>query len=195
MSLSPLSGVPSKPRFFGKYRGMVLDNRDPMQIGRIMAQVPDVLGESPSGWALPCTPAAGTQAGVFIAPPIGSQVWMEFERGDPDYPIWTGGFWGVAADVPMAAHTPEPIPPGQNIVLRTTGQNSFPVSDAPASPGGGGLVLKAAGGATIVVNDAGVIISNGKGATITLIGPIVSVNSGALTVVGATVLVDGVPLA
>ena len=195
MSLSPLGGVPSKPRFFGKYRGMVLDNRDPMQIGRIMAQVPDVLGESPSGWALPCTPAAGIQAGVFIAPPIGSQVWIEFERGDPDYPIWTGGFWGDAADVPIVANAPGPIPPGQNIVLQTTGQNSVAVSDAPPTPSSGGIVLRAAGGATIVVNDAGVIISNGKGATITLVGPIVSVNSGALTVVGATVSVDGVPLA
>ena len=43
----------------------------------------------------------------------------------------------------------------------------------------------------IVVNEAGIVISNGKGATITLIGPVVSINSDALTVVGATVTVDG----
>jgi len=194
MSPPPSRGARSKPRFFGKYRGVVIDNIDPMQIGRIQAQVPDALGEAPSSWALPCVPAAGIQAGVFIVPPVGSPVWVEFERGDLDLPVWTGGFWGVVADVPALAISPPPIPPGQIIVLQTTGQNALALSDAPPAPGSGGIMLKAAGGAMIVVNDAGVTISNGKGATITLIGPAVTVNSGALTVVGATVLVDGAPI-
>ena len=73
----------------------MIDNIDPQQIGRVLVQVPDVLGRHPSSWAMPCVPAAGIQAGVFIVPPIGSQVWVEFEQGDPDYPIWTGGFWGI----------------------------------------------------------------------------------------------------
>ena len=119
MSPIPLDDFETKKRFFGEYRGLVIDNLDPLQIGRIQAEVPDVLGEAPSSWALPCIPAAGSQAGCFIVPPIGSQVWIEFEQGDPDFPIWTGGFWGLAADVPVAALTPAPIPPGQNIVLQT----------------------------------------------------------------------------
>ncbi len=194
MSPSPKAGGRPRPRFYGKYRGVVTDNFDPMQIGRVMAQVPDVLGEVPSNWALPSAPAAGVQAGCFIVPPIGSQVWIEFERGDPSLPIWTGGFWGLAADVPALALTPAATPPGQNIVLQTTGQNTLALSDAPPSAAGGGIMLKAAGGAMIVVNETGVFISNGKGATITLIGPVVSINSDALTVVGATVMVDGAPL-
>jgi uncharacterized protein involved in type VI secretion and phage assembly len=194
MSRNPSPRPSAKPRFCGKYRGVVIDNIDPMQIGRILAQVPDVLDETPSSWALPCVPAAGIQSGMFIVPPIGSQVWIEFERGDPDFPIWTGGFWGLAADIPSLALTPQPIPPGQNIVLQTTGQNALVLSDAPPSPGVGGVTLQAPGGATIVVNDAGVIISNGKGATITLIGPIVTINSGALTVAETSVIVDGAPL-
>ena len=192
MSPTALDDSETKKRFFGKYRGLVIDNLDPLQIGRIQAQVPDVLGEAPSSWALPCIPAAGSQAGCFIVPPIGSQVWIEFEQGDPDFPIWTGGFWGLAADVPVAALTPAPIPPGQNIVLQTTGQNALVLSDAPPSPAGGGVVLSAAGGATIVINDTGVSISNGKGATITLIGPTVSINSGAVT--GTSITIDGAPL-
>jgi Type VI secretion system/phage-baseplate injector OB domain len=179
------------PRFFGKYRGVVIDNIDPDQVGRIQAQVPDVLGELPSTWALPCAPAAGIQAGCFIVPPVGSQVWIEFERGDPDYPIWAGGFWGLVANVPALATSPPPIFPGQNIVLQTTGQNVVALSDAPVSLASGGIVLQAAGGAMIVVNGAGIAISNGKGASITLVGPAVSVNSGALTVIGATVTIDG----
>ena len=56
-----------------------------------------------------------------------------------DFPIWTGGFWGLAADVPVPATAPAPIPPGQNIVLQTTGQNMLALSDVPASPSGGGV--------------------------------------------------------
>jgi uncharacterized protein involved in type VI secretion and phage assembly len=195
MSPSHVHRPETKKRFFGKYRGVVIENLDPMQIGRIQAEIPDVLGGTPSTWALPCVPAAGSQAGCFIVPPIGSQVWMEFEQGDPDFPIWTGGFWALAGDTPAIALAPAPIPPGQNIVVQTTGQNTLVLSDAEPSPAdGGGVILKAAGGATIIVNEAGVTISNGKGATIALLGPAVSINSGALTVTGTAVAVDGAPL-
>jgi len=170
-------------KFYGKYRGLVVENIDPLQIGRVMVQVPDVLGEIPSSWAMPCVPAAGIQSGCFIIPPIGSQVWVEFEQGDPDYPIWTGGFWGLVADVPIFATAPPAIPPGQNIVLQTTGQNTLIVSDSPPTPVSGGIVLKSTTGAMLVVNDSGIYISNGKGAMITLVGPTVDVNIGALTVI------------
>jgi len=170
-------------RYFGKYRGLVIENIDPQQIGRVMLQCPDVLGETPSSWAMPCVPAAGSQGGFFIVPPIGSQVWVEFEQGNPDYPIWTGGFWGLVADVPVFATAPPAIPPGQNIVLQTTGQNMIMVSDAPPTPATGGIVIKSVSGAMIVVNETGIYISNGQGATITLTGPAVDINLGALTVV------------
>ena len=183
MSPAGSNGGAGAKRYYGKYRGLVLDNIDPLQIGRILAQVPDLLGETPSTWAMPCVPAAGIQAGCFIVPPIGSQVWMEFEQGDPDYPIWSGGFWGTVADVPIFATAPPAIPPGQNIVLQTTGQNMIMVSDAPPTPVSGGIVLKSTTGAMIVVNDTGIYISNGMGAMITMIGPAVDLNTGALTVI------------
>lgn len=176
------SQTTSPRRYFGKYRGLVIDNIDPMQIGRIMAQVPDVFGETPTSWAMPCVPAAGIQGGAFVIPPIGSQVWIEFEQGDRDYPIWTGGFWGTVGDVPALATAPPPIPPGQNIVFQTTGQNTFILSDSAPTPATGGIVLKTLSGAMIVVNETGIYISNGQGATITLIGPLVSINETALTV-------------
>ena len=169
-------------RYYGKYRGTVIENIDPEQIGRVLVLVPQVTGEKPAGWAMPCVPAAGIQAGVFIVPPIGSKVWVEFEQGNPDYPIWTGGFWGSAAEVPVFAAAPSAIPPGQNILLQTTGRNMMMVSDAPPSPASGGIVLKSAGGARVVVNDSGIYISNGKAAAITLVGPVVDINNGGLTV-------------
>src|SRR5579863_7573454 len=184
MSTGSTPSIGDNPkRFYGKYRGLVIENVDPEQIGRVLVQVPAVLGEIPGSWAMPCVPAAGIQSGCFIVPPIGSQVWVEFEQGDPDYPIWTGGFWGLVAEVPIFATAPPAIPPGQNIVLQTSGQNMVMVSDAPPTPLTGGIVLKSVSGAMIVVNKTGIYISNGQGATITLVGPAVDINIGGLTVI------------
>src|SRR6185312_8204491 len=87
-------------KFFGKYRGTVIQNVDPEQRGRIQVMVPDVSGLIPSSWAMPCVPITGKQSGVYAVPQIGAGVWIEFEQGDPDYPVWVGGFWGSAAEVP-----------------------------------------------------------------------------------------------
>jgi uncharacterized protein involved in type VI secretion and phage assembly len=186
MSATPDSFNSGSRRFYGKFRGTVIDNQDPKQLGRIMAQVSAVFGATPCSWALPCVPAAGDQAGCFIVPPIGSQVWIEFEQGNPDYPIWTGGFWGDAENLPAAATDPAPaIPPGlgQNIVLQTTGQNSLVVSDAEPTQQGGGVVLQSPAGAMLVVNDSGVYITAGPGkATISLMGEVVAINQTALTI-------------
>ncbi|HWJ72319.1 MAG TPA: phage baseplate assembly protein V [Kaistia sp.] len=164
---------------YGKYRGTVINNVDPMQIGRIQAMVPDVTGFVPSTWAMPCLPLAGINSGVFTVPVIGSGVWIEFERGDPDYPIWVGGYWGSAAEVPVLAHT---VPPGVcGITLQTTLKNGIVVSDVPGPTGG--IIIQTTTGAMISVSDTGIIISNGKGAIISMTGPTVDVNVGALTVV------------
>ena len=119
---------------YGKYRGMVLNNIDPEQRGRLLVQLPDVLGLGTSSWALPCVPLAGPQMGAYFVPLIGSGVWVEFEGGDPDYPIWTGCFWGSAAEVPPLALAGLPVSP--NIVLQTSGQNTLVVSDLPGPTGG-----------------------------------------------------------
>ena len=175
----------SDKKYFGKYRGMVINNVDPMQMGRLMVQVPDISGLIPSSWAMPCFPVTGKQMGTWWLPQIGAGVWVEFEQGDPDYPIWSGGFWRTVADVPIFATAPPAIPPGQNIVLQTTGENMVLISDAAPTPATGGIILKSVSGAMIVVNETGIYISNGQGATITLIGPAVAINETALTVVGA----------
>jgi len=169
----------SGQKFYGKYRGTVINNIDPMQIGRILVMVPEVSSLLPSSWAMPCLPIAGKQEGIFAVPQIGAGVWVEFEHGDPDYPIWVGGFWGTAAEVPALALLPAP-PPGQNIVVQTTGQNTLLLSDVPGPTGG--IMLKTLTNAMIVINDVGIIISNGKGASIVLAGPTVTVNNGALVV-------------
>ncbi|MGA2385726.1 MAG: phage baseplate assembly protein V [Candidatus Bathyarchaeia archaeon] len=84
----------SSKKFFGKYRGVVVDNQDPLMICRIRAIVPEVFGDTlTSSWALPCLPYSAEGIGFFPIPAIGTNVWVEFERGDPAYPIWSGCFW------------------------------------------------------------------------------------------------------
>lgn len=106
-------------RFYGKYRGLVLDNNDPMMRGRIMATVPEVLGVVPSGWAEPCVPYAGTTSGFYALPPIGGGVWIEFEAGDPSRPVWTGCWWATG-ETPLN-ETLAPPTPFRKILRTETG--------------------------------------------------------------------------
>ena len=83
-------------RFYGKYRGTVLSDDDPEGLGRLIAEVPAVLGLTPSSWALPCVPPSSAATAGLVVPEAGSRVWIEFEGGDVDVPIWSGVFWGSA---------------------------------------------------------------------------------------------------
>lgn len=169
----------SQQTYYGKYRGTVINNIDPEQRGRIQVMVPDVSSLLPTSWALPCAPVGGLQMGVFAVPVIGAGVWVEFEHGDPDLPIWSGCFWGTAAEVPLLSHLAPPAVPA--ITMQTTLQNGLIISDLPGPTGG--IMLKSATGATLIVNDTGIYIQNGKGASIVMVGPSVTVNAGALVVI------------
>ena len=166
-------------KYYGKYRGMVINNVDAMQMGRVQVQVPDVTGLPPTSWAMPCLPFGGKQMGMWALPQIGTGVWVEFEQGDIDRPIWSGCWYGSAADVPALALAAPPAMP--NVVLQSQGQNTIMISDVPGPTGG--ILLKTLTGAMISINDVGITISNGKGATIMMNGPAVTINGGALTVI------------
>lgn len=80
-------------RFFGKYRGIVTGHELVPQRGRVEVQVPAVLGDTPV-LAEICVPYAGDSTGLMLLPEVGSGCWVEFEGGDPSFPIWVGAFWG-----------------------------------------------------------------------------------------------------
>lgn len=166
-------------KFWGKYGGTVVNNIDPEMRGRIQAIVPAVSNVALTSWALPCLPVAGLQTGMFAVPIPGSKVWIEFENGDPDHPIWTGCFYGSAAEVPALARATPPAIPG--IAFQTPLQNGISINDVPGPTGG--IMIKSASGATLIVNDTGIYIQNGKGASIVMVGSAVTVNGGALTVI------------
>jgi hypothetical protein len=168
-------------RYYGKYAGTVVVNVDPELRGRLVCTVSDV-SLIPGTWCEACTPLAGRTGipmGTYFVPPVGAGVWIEFEQGDPNKPIWTG--CRVAkGDVPPLALGGNPLTP--NIAIQTMLQNMILLSDLPPTPATGGIILRSATGAMIVVNDSGIYLSNGKGATITMVGTAIDFNLGALTI-------------
>ena len=153
-------------RFFGKYRGIVVNTLDPERLARLQASVPDVLGTESSTWAMPSVPFASPGAGFVAIPSVGAGVWIEFEQGDPDYPIWSGCWWGSASELPAVVLSG---PPGVGqITLVTPGQHTLVMSDLPGSAGG--ITVRTPSGARITVNDDGIVVDTGKGAAISLVG-------------------------
>lgn len=121
-------------QYFGKYRGTVENPLDPKGEGRIQVSVPDVLGEGRMAWAMPCVPYAGKGVGFFAIPPINANVWVEFERGDPDYPIWSGCFWHTG-------EAPEPLPGPQQIAAKILKTDTVTMK-LDDTPGIGGFSLE-----------------------------------------------------
>jgi uncharacterized protein involved in type VI secretion and phage assembly len=108
-----------KAHYFGKYRGTVSDNSDPTNRGRLKVKVPSVLGTVES-WAMPCVPYAGDKVGFYTLPEPGTGVWVEFEAGDPSFPIWSGCFW---------ADNELPDPGGAPIKILKTNKVTFRIDD------------------------------------------------------------------
>jgi uncharacterized protein involved in type VI secretion and phage assembly len=155
--------------FFGKYRGKVEKNFDPLGLGRLQVSVADVCAMA---WAMPCLPGAGPGVGIFVIPPERANVWVEFERGDPDYPIWSGGFWDVG-DTPATMGPTQPttrIWAGDNFKLEfldAPGLGELTLSVTTAT---GKAILKAGAesmelsfsGSTVSLGADGVTINNGN---------------------------------
>jgi uncharacterized protein involved in type VI secretion and phage assembly len=157
--------------YFGKYRGKVANNVDPLQLGRIQVKVPSVLGDGQMSWAMPCVPFAGSGVGFFAIPPNDANVWVEFEGGNPDFPIWSGCFWGQG-EVPAQ-------PAVAQLMIIKTNAGTITLSELP---GIGGVTIETATGMKISMTASGLEITNGQGGTVKMTGPQVSVNNGALEV-------------
>jgi len=160
--------------YFGKYRGTVEGNVDPQMQGRLRVSCPAVLGDG-VGWAMPSVPYAGPGVGFFALPPVGANVWVEFEGGNPDYPIWTGCFWGLG-EAPASPAVAE-------IKTWKTDGVSLTLSDVS---GGGGFELTVGPPAvstplSLVMNAGGVELVHGA-AKIKLTPASVSINDGAFEV-------------
>ena len=161
--------------FYGKYRGKVENNVDPQELGRIQVSVPAVLGDGALSWAMPSVPFAGPGVGFFVVPPNKANVWVEFEAGDSNHPIWSGCFWG-SGEMPAS-------PAVADVKLFKTAAITMQLSDVQGS---GGFTLQVDSPAVsstlkIVCDSNGIELSNGS-SKVMLSQSSVSVNDGALEV-------------
>jgi type VI secretion system (T6SS) baseplate-like injector VgrG len=156
-------------RFYGKYRGKVESNTDPNQMGRLQVSCAAVLGEGKHSWALPCAPFAGKGVGFFALPPKGANVWVEFEGGDPDYPIWSGCFWGKGEAPAKPAKAEMKVIKTDAVTITindTKGSFTLEIKSPP---------LK------MVFDSKGIVLQNGS-SSVKLTSASVSINNGALEV-------------
>lgn len=136
----------ARREYFGKYRGQVTDNVDPLTKGRLKVRVPQVLG-SVEVWASPCVPYAGPQLGWYSMPEIDTGVWVEFEAGDPSYPIWAGFFWNDG-DIDSADADP-------NIKFFKTKKTSVRIDDS-----NGEIVIKNDSDSTITFTTSEIVVKS-----------------------------------
>jgi hypothetical protein len=162
------------PKFYGKYRGKVVQNFDPLQLGRVMVNAPKAMG-TVQNWAMPAAPFAGIQSGIYAVPPPLANVWVEFEEGDVNRPIWSGGFWDTNTVPSMALVPPQPVP---HVILQTTAQNTIHITDGASPPLTAGGILLKSGASMIAIGPEGVKIIGPK---VEITG-LTLVNNGALTV-------------
>jgi uncharacterized protein involved in type VI secretion and phage assembly len=157
--------------YFGKYRGKVESNVDPLQQGRLQVSCAAVLGDGRSSWALPSSPFAGSGVGLFAIPPQGANVWVEFEGGYPESAIWSGCFWdtGQGPASPALAE----------IKVLKTSTGTITINDLP---GAGGITLETTSGMKISLTTMGIEITNGQGASLKMSGPQTTINGNALEV-------------
>jgi uncharacterized protein involved in type VI secretion and phage assembly len=141
----------ARSKYYGKYRGFVMDADDPEQLGRVKLQIPSLLGDQITGWALPCVPFGGSpNVGWFAIPEVGAQVWIEFEEGDLRRPIWTGTFWRRQGDAPKDAQKSPPT----TRLLQTPSGHVLQLDDAS---GAERIRLHHAAGAELVIDERGTI--------------------------------------
>jgi uncharacterized protein involved in type VI secretion and phage assembly len=157
--------------YYGKYRGKVENNVDPQRLGRIQVSCPSVLGDGPISWARPSAPYAGSGVGFLAIPPIGANVWVEFEAGNTELPIWSGCFW-------EDSELPSEMGMAEKKVFKTDAA-TLTLSDLPGPTGG--VTIETKDGKKITMNAQSIEITDGKW-SIKLTPGSVSINNGALEV-------------
>jgi Type VI secretion system/phage-baseplate injector OB domain len=169
---------PVVKRHWGKYRGTVVENQDVPPRGRLLVSVPGIM--TVPGWAMPCVPVATVLmgGGAFMRPAIDSNVWVEFERGDPDKPIWVGCFWGDA-DLPRMAKEYSAVPAAQAITLESLSAG-ISIGDIPI-PGGG----TTPGNINIVAGSGAVAIALTPG-SLSVTAPVVTITAPTVTITTTT---------
>jgi uncharacterized protein involved in type VI secretion and phage assembly len=168
--------------YFGKYRGTVAENQDQTSRGRLKVKVPAILGTL-EVWAMPCVPYAGKSVGFYSLPAVGAGVWIEFEAGDPSYPIWTGCFW-ADAELPDSSGPAVKIWKTESLTMRLddNADELLIKNKSNSKVTFSSDVKTESGRATHTVGSSGVVSDQGGIGKVEVTTTSVKVNSGALEV-------------
>ena len=163
-------------RFYGKYRGVVVDNADPEKLGRLKVRVPSVLGQDVvTGWALPCVPYGGdANQGFLFIPETEAGVWVEFEEGDLEFPVWVGTYWSKpggeselpkpnAADGSEEGSVQDPV---TSKIIKTKAGHTIQLEDKDGSEMV--LIVEATNGNVVTLNADGIKITDANGNELTM---------------------------
>ena len=169
MTDEPLLGLLEnhESSYFGKYKAFVADNADPEKRGRLRLRIPSVLGNSVlSGWALPCAPYGGSAGqGFFFIPEKDAGVWVEFEAGLIDYPVWVGTFWGKPGGTTQAPDPGGTQSPPTSKIIKTLNHT---IELADATGGEAITITDAKNSNKVTLDQNGVTIEDQNGNKITL---------------------------
>ena len=208
----------AQQRVFGKHRGTVVDNRDPEYRGRLKLQIPSVLGDQATNWALPCLPFGGLDGqGCYTIPEIDAQVWVEFEAGNVDQPIWVGTFWQRGANTDDAPPEKRQFatpsghvmafddtdgdetfrlthPAGTELVVNSQGNVNW--TDASGAvfhldAENNSVELTDASGNTITMDSSGTVVRDSNGNSIEMAAAGITVKGTTVTVEGQQVALGG----
>jgi uncharacterized protein involved in type VI secretion and phage assembly len=80
-------------RIFGVVVGVVTNNQDPDNMGRIKVKFPWLSDEEESHWARVLTPMAGKDRGIYFLPEVDDEVLVAFEHGMIEFPYVIGSLW------------------------------------------------------------------------------------------------------
>jgi hypothetical protein len=176
-------GLEKFGRYYSSYRGFVLVNEDPDKQNKLFVYIPAITGLKSEGlWAYPKGVVGGLKWGSKITPQKGDMVWVEFEYGNPRFPIWTFGYRRKGE----SEETPIPDSPtdygfatpngnyvnisddGNVISVQTVGGNQVVLNDDSEY-----IALISKGGQQVVLDDAAGIIKINDGAN----GGLININS------------------
>lgn len=121
-------------RYNSFYPGVVVDNKDPLFVGRVKVKVGVLGSEYTTEWAMPSGQFTGPGSGGFFPPPIDAGVTVAFLEGDPEVPIYFGGYWaapGGTAETPKEFQRTDPTNRG----FKTPGGHLIEYDDLAASQG------------------------------------------------------------
>jgi uncharacterized protein involved in type VI secretion and phage assembly len=141
--------------YYGTYKGIVTDNTDPQDQGRVKVRMPELgRDEALEFFAYPISPFAGDGFGIFFPPEVDARVWIVFEGGNPTMPLYLGGWWPNPSKAPGGSQVPaEASPNGQSPLvreIRTKGGHRI-IFDDGTDPG---ITIETQNGSSIQIKDS-----------------------------------------